>query len=165
MSTLQHECLPVDQVLDTVVRLESDMSRFYETGAETTNHHEVAALFTRLTSDMKTGTEAFGKVCASLKCGETHLDQATPGDLEFLSALARSAFYSRTGRPEEKADQAMSAAGLESGLELERDLLVFHTKFFKISCDEQRPLFSDLVARGELHITVLMKLRQRIKLL
>jgi len=166
MSVLQRECLPVDQVLDTVMKVESDMARFYETGAETTNHPEVAALFTRLTSDMKTGTDGFGKVCASLKCGETHLDQATPGDLDFLSALAQSAFYRLAGKPEEKADQAMSAAALlESGLELERDLLLFHTKFFKVSCEEQRPIFSDLVARGERHITELTKLRQRIKTL
>jgi hypothetical protein len=51
---------------------------------------------------------------------------------------------------------------VDAGLQLERNLLLFYMKFFEFSCAAQRPVFSDLINRGQRHVMELSELRRRL---
>jgi rubrerythrin len=161
----ERQCLPIDEVLKTVQRVESDAVRFYELAAKRTTDEEALRLFDRLRTEMKAGADSFARVCESLACGSAALAPASPHDVDFLSVLAESAFFGRTLRPD---DMAAPGLGLENmvanGLHLERDLLLFYMKFFGVSCAEHRPVFSELISRGQKHISELNNLSRRLRL-
>jgi hypothetical protein len=164
MNTDKRECLPIDQVLDTVLRVERDMTKFYAAAAESVPDEEARRLFHTLRTDMKSGTDSFVTVCESLKCGSEALADATEGDLYFLSVLVESAFYGRAGRPEELAGPGLHTGSLlANALQLERDLLLFYMKFFGISCTSHRPIFNELIQRGQRHIMELNNESRRLK--
>jgi hypothetical protein len=164
MNPDKRECLPIGRVLDTVLKVERDVTRFYVAAASTVPDDEARRLFTTLGADMRLGTDAFGEVCKSLRCGSEGLENATEGDVYFLSVLAESAFYSKAGRPEELAAPDLHTASLvENGLDLERNLLLFYMSFYNVSCAAHRPVFSGLIERGQRHIMELTNVRNRLK--
>lgn len=157
------ECLPIEDVLNTVRRVEQNVTRFYDLAARQTDSDEVMRLFVTLKAGMKTGTDAFETVCTSLACGSTSV--GSEEDLAFLSVLAESAFYGRTATPEQLTQPGLTTSNLvDNALQLERDLLLFYMKFYSSSCADHRPVFQDLINRGQRHISELNNVRRRLKL-
>jgi hypothetical protein len=163
LTTGKRECLPVKQVLEMVVKVEQDVQKFYGAAAQATDDGEVLGLFARLSADMKVSSDSFARVCESLDCGATGLDSATERDLQFLSVLAESQFYRKVGNIENRAaPQKKLVTLVENALALERDLLLFHTKFHSTSCAAHRPVFSDLIQRGQHRVSDLLDLHLRL---
>lgn len=159
----RHECLPIDQVIRKLEEVETDVAAFYERACGLTVDPEAVAVFTELLTDTRGGRELTEKLRLRLKAGELALQDASTEDLEFLSALAEGAFYSRTGRPADLADPALQAEHLlENAVKLEKDLLLFYMKLYGLSCAEHRPLFSELIQRCQKHVSALQHTRRRL---
>lgn len=162
MPAQRQSCLPIDEVLKTVMRVETDVNRFYDLAAAGTGDEEAARLFALLRSGMEPGAESLRRVCADLTCGSASLEGASEDDLYFLSVLVESGFYSRSLKPEQLAEAGLPTANLlDNALQLERDLLLFYMKFYGVSCALHRPIFAELIARGQRHIGELNNLRRR----
>ena len=164
MSAPRPDCLPVDEVLRTVMGVENDVSRFYDLATAATGDEEASRLFALLRSDMKSGAESVKKVCADFACGSAALDGASDEDIRFLGVLAESGFYSRSLKPEQLAETGLPTMSLvDNAQQLERDLMLFYMKFFGVSCARHRPVFSALITRGQKHMTELNNLHRRLK--
>ncbi len=160
----QRECLPIDQVMEKVLGVEEDVSAFYRRAMELTRDDEVHRAFGSLLKDKAATNASLGNICESFKCGEAGLEGATQDDIGFLSVLTETAFYKSAGKPEKLADPELQLHHLvENALKLERDLLLFYMKFFGVSCADHRPIFSDLIRRGQEHITELRNIQVRLK--
>ena len=158
------DCLPTDEVLKTVMGVENDVNHFYDLATAATGDEEASRLFALLRSDMRSGAESVKKVCADFTCGSATLEGASDEDLQFLSVLAETGFYSRSLRPEQLAETGLPTVNLlDNALQLERDLMLFYMKFFGVSCARHRAVFSDLIARGQKHMTELNNLHRRLK--
>jgi len=157
------ECLPLDEVIKTVMKVEHDIIGFYETAGRLTRDDEVKHVFDMLLQEKRGKEPEMTRVCQSLACGSSRLEQATQADLDFLSALAQSAFYKQAGDPSELADPALQTRHhVENALKLEKDLLLFYMKFYAVSCAEHKPVFSSLIAAGQRHIGELANVKARL---
>jgi hypothetical protein len=162
MNTPRRECLPLKQVLDTVRTVGADVLKFYDAAAGITSDHEALATFGMLAADLRQSGDRFSAVCESLNCGDSNLT-ASEADLDFLSVLAESLFYRDAGAIIEPAGPEQRLLKLtENALALERDLLLFHTRFHGFSCDAHRPIFLDLIQRGHKRVSALVTLRQTL---
>jgi len=162
MNAPKRECLPLQQVLDTVTGVEQDVLKFYDAAAGVTSDHEVLRTFGRLADDLRQSGAQFSAVCESLSCGDSSLE-ATEADLGFLSVLAESLFYRPAGDILGLADPGQQLIKLtDNALALERDLLLFHTQFHGFSCESQRPVFRELIQRGHERVSILVTLRQTL---
>ena len=159
----QNECLPLNEVLDKVQQVERDVVGFFKSARELTNIDEVQRTFDTLLAEKRQSEPTVARVCESLKCGERTLEGADQNDLDFLSALTESAFYRKTGDPADMADPHLKTNHLvDNALKLEKDLLLFYMKFYATSCTDHRPLFSELIQRGQRHVSELNNVRRRL---
>jgi hypothetical protein len=157
-------CLPVGQVLDTVMKVEQEVKAFYDAATGVTSDDEVLTTFRRLSEGLRTDALSFTRVCESLRCGEASLERAAEGDFYFLSVLAESQFYSKAGDVARRADPGQRLESLiENALALERDLVLFHSRFYGVSCDEHKPVFADLIQRGQNRVSDLLTLRLHLQ--
>lgn len=157
-------CLPINGVLAKVTEIEQEVTTFYERARElVAADPEVARAFSGLLGGSRESLATIEQVCAELKCGEAAFAGASPEDLGFLTALAEGSFYRRAGRPAALADPALSAEHLlDRAIKIEKDLLLFYLKFLGLSCADHRPLFSELIQRGQQHIGTLQRVRTRL---
>ena len=157
------ECLPVNQVLDTVLRVERDVAGFYESARELANDDEVKHVFDTLLREKKENQPVIEKVCQEIQCGDSALEGASQEDLNFLSALAETAFYRRAGNPAELADPMLQVNHLvDNALKLEKDLMLFYMRFFGVSCQAHRPVFSKLIQTSQRHVGELNNVKTRL---
>lgn len=156
------ECLPIAQVLETVAGVEREAAGFYERAARQTTDEEMAAAFRHLIEQKKEATNVLIGTCATFRCGEAKLEGASEDDVLFISILAQTGFYGRTGTSPEDERRMADIETVDAGLQLERNLLLFYMKFFEFSCAAQRPVFSELISLGQRRITELSVLRRRL---
>jgi len=157
------DCLPIAQVLDTVLRVERDVAGFYRSAADRTNEDEVKRLFDGLHRVKQDNHPELEKVCREIECGDRAFENATEKDVHFLSAMAETSFYRQTGKVSELADPSLQTPHLlENALKLEKDLLLFYMKFYGMSCSAHRPLFSRLIETSQQHIAELNNVATRL---
>jgi hypothetical protein len=159
----QRECLPVGQVLDTVFGVERDTIVFYEAAAQDGGDQELATDFARLLAEKRESGAELARVCDEYQCGSALAENASQDDLLFLSVLAESGFYG----PDRKSaviagERPTGVAVVNRAFEIERNLLLFYTKFYGISCAKHRPFFSKLISRGQRHMAELNYIRRRL---
>jgi len=159
-----NDCLPIARVVEIVAEVEAALENFYSAALERlTDEEDVRLILTQLRRSKKDKAEKVRKVCAAAACGTELTDKSSDRDLDFLSALVQSAFYNRTGLISELLDPALGTRHLvDNALKLERDLMLFYIKFYAVSCDKHRPLFSELIHRSEDDLTELGNLRFRL---
>jgi hypothetical protein len=157
------ECLPLDQVVNTVMKVERDVIGFYEAASRNTRDDEVKNTFSLLLAEKQQKEPEINRVCASLACGSSQLEHATQADLDFLSALAETAFYRQSGSPADMADPSLQTSHyVDNALKLEKDLMLFHMKFYSVSCAAHKPVFSSLIAVSQRHIGELANIKARL---
>lgn len=163
MAGSKRECLPLPEVLDTVVRASQHVLEFYDQAAQNARDNEARDTFSRLREGRKQAEPKLEEVCKSLQCGETELEGANQDDIDFLSAIAQSGFYRHVGKPAELANPELGTGHLvDNGLKLEKDLMLFYLKFHGISCAAHRSVFSDLIQLSQRHVSELNNLRIRL---
>lgn len=155
------ECLPIAQVLETVAGVELEAAGFYERAARQTTNEDLAAAFQRLIEQKKEATKVLAETCDTFRCGEAKLEGASEDDVLFISILAQTGFYVRAGKSPKDERRMADIDTIDAGLQLERNLLLFYMKFFEFSCAAERPVFSELIGRGQRHVTELSDLRRR----
>jgi len=158
------ECLPIAQVLETVAGVEREAAGFYERAARQTTDEEIAAAFRGLLEQKKEAAKALAGTCDAFRCGEAKLKDASEDDVLFISILAQTGFYSRAAKSPKGERMMTDTEIVDAGLQLERNLLLFYMKFFGFSCAAERPVFSDLINRGQRHVTELSVLRRRLEM-
>jgi len=158
------ECLPIAQVLETVAGVEREAAGFYEHAAAQTSDEEMAAAFRRLLELKKEAANVLVGTCDAYRCGEAKLDGASEDDVLFISILAQTGFHSRARKSPKDERKMTDSETIDAGLQLERNLLLFYMKFFEFSCAAQRPVFSELISRGQRHVTELSVLRRRLEM-
>ena len=157
------ECLPVDQLLERLTAIERDIAAFYERARDLAGRDDIGRAFADLLAHRQDSAALVGRMCDKLKCGETVTDHASDEDLHFLTALIEGGFYRSAGRPAELAEPGLDAGHLlDNAVKLEKDLLLFYLKFHGLCCIQHRPLFSELIQRGQKHIGTLQQLRTRL---
>lgn len=163
MSSSSRECLPVGQVLDTIFGVERDTIGFYESASQSVGDEQLADSFSRLIEEKRgTGTE-LAKVCAEYKCGSALAENASQEDLLFLSTFAQGGFYAQDRKSADNAgEKPTGIATVTRALEMEKNLLLFYTRFYGISCATHRPFFSKLISRGQRHVVELADIRRRL---
>jgi rubrerythrin len=158
------ECLPPSQVLQTVLEVTRETEQFYAAASQKSKADDVRAAFDSLKASGHEGADLLAQAFATMKCGEDKVLEPSPEDEMFLSALLESSFYRSSGRPTEIAAGLGSAEEfIDAAIRLERDLLLFYTKFWGVSCASHRPLFSGLIQRRQQHITRLNELQKQLK--
>ncbi len=158
------ECLSPSQVLQTVLEVTRETEGFYAAAAERARADDVRAAFESLRSSSREGADLLARAFTTMSCGEEKVLEPSPEDEMFLSALAESSFYRKSGRPTEIASGLSAAAEyVDAAVRLERDLLLFYTRFWGISCASHRPLFSALIQRRQDHITRLNDLGKALQ--
>jgi len=156
------DCLPIDQVLETVAGVEREAAGFYERAAQQTTDEDMAAALRRLIEQKKDAAGVLAGTCQRFRCGDAKIEDASEDDILFINVLAQSGFY-RWADKSPKGEQRMTGIEtVDAGLQLERNLLLFYMKFFEFSCAAQRPVFSDLISRGQRHVVDLSELRRRL---
>lgn len=157
-------CLPLDHVLRTVLQVESELVSFYERAAGQTTDHELASEFHLLEQTKRDSALVVAEVCREADCGVELLDKPSEDDLHFLSALAQSSFYRQAGNISELLHPSLTSLQLcENALRLERDLMLFYTKFYSVSCAAQRAIFQKVINRCQNDIMALVNLRTRLQ--
>ena len=156
------DCLPIAQVLETIAGVEREAAGFYERAAWQTTDEEMAAVFRRLLEQKKEAAKVLTGTCNKFRCGEAGLEGASEDDVLFISILAQTGFYSRAGKSPKDERRMTDIETLDAGLQLERNLLLFYMKFFEFSCAAERPVFSELISRGQRQVTELSVLRRRL---
>lgn len=160
----KNECLPPSSVLKTVNEVAREMADFYQAAAAKANDSEARLVFEALSRNGREAAAGLACAIGGLTCDADGLVDASSEDELFLSALLESTFYRVAGRPAEIARQLVSADDfVEAALRLERDLLLFYTKFWGISCVQHRPSFSELIRRHQTNVTRLNDLRRDLK--
>ncbi|UCG42282.1 MAG: hypothetical protein JSU73_10435 [candidate division WOR-3 bacterium] len=158
------ECLPLDEVMGTVAKIDDHVESFYQSAHELTADDEVKSAFARLLTQKRESRPAVEKVCESIACGDKSLEAATQEDLDFLSAVAETSFFRRVGKVEDLADPSLKTSQLvDNALKLEKDLMLFYMKFFGVSCAEHRPIFSELLQLTQRQIAELNAIRARLQ--
>lgn len=158
------ECLSPSQVLQTVLEVTRETEAFYATAGAKARADDVRAAFESLKASGHEGADLLAQAFATMSCGEDKVLEPSQEDELFLSALLESSFYRSSGRPTEIAAGLGSAEEfIDAAVRLERDLLLFYTKFWGISCASHRPLFSGLIQRRQQHITKLNELQKQLK--
>ncbi|MEO0081183.1 MAG: hypothetical protein ABIL25_02680 [candidate division WOR-3 bacterium] len=157
------ECLPIEQVLDTVLRVEKDVIGFYRLARDLAGDDAAKRTFERLLEEKETNLPDLQKVCREIECDGTALANATQEDLVFLSALAETSFYRQVGNPAELADPALDVQYLvDNALKLEKDLMLFYVKFYGVSCAAHKLLFSKMIQMSQRQIAELNNTRARL---
>jgi hypothetical protein len=156
------DCLPINQVLETVAGVEREAAGFYERAAQQTTDEDMAAALRRLLEQKKEAAEVLAGTCETFRCGEAKLEGASEDDVLFINVLAQSGFYRWADKSPEGEQRMTGIETVDAGLQLERNLLLFYMKFFEFSCAAQRPVFSDLINRGQRQVMELSELRRRL---
>ncbi len=163
MTSPEKKCLPLDRVIGAVMKVEHDIIGFYESVRKVTKSEEVQGIFGVLAAEKQRTKPELAKVWASLVDGTRRLESASQSDMDFLSALAQSAFYRQAGNLAELANPALeSKHHIDNALKLEKDLLLFYLKFYAVSCADHKPVFSSLIAASQRHIGELANVKVRL---
>jgi rubrerythrin len=164
MSPPGRECLPLDEVMNTVRKIDSHVESFYQSAHELTSDDEVKKAFLRLLTQKRESRPTVERVCESIACGDKSLETASQDDLDFLSAIAETSFFRHAGKVEDLADPSLKTSHLvDNALKLEKDLMLFYTKLFGVSCAEHRPVFSELLQLTQRQIAELNAIRARLQ--
>jgi rubrerythrin len=150
--------------MQTVLEVTREAEGFYAAASDKARADDVRAIFQSLAHSGHEGAQTLAKAFDTMTCGDEKVLDPSPEDEMFLSALLESSFYRNAGRP---ADVARGLGSVEefvdAAIRLERDLLLFYTKFWGVSCASHRPLFSGLIQRRQQHITKLNDLLKSLK--
>ena len=156
------ECLPIKQVLDTVLRVEKDVAEFYRSAKEQSRNPEAKRVFDMLLKEKETSYPSLEKVCQEIECGDEELE-ATAEDMQFLSVMAETAFYRRRGKPADSVNPSLQADNFaDNALKLEKDLMLFYMKFHSMSCQAHRPVFSKCIQTSQRHMAELNNVMTRL---
>jgi rubrerythrin len=156
-------CLPFERLLSSVYGVEEDMIRFYRLVIDHAGEGTVRQTFSRLLEEKSGRAESLSRVRGSLRLSDEIVPQTRSDSAQFLTVLAQSAFYDRSGVPVDRFDPDLTwPEVVENALDLERSLLIFYMRFYQVACAEQRPIFSGLIQQSERHITALNGLRDRL---
>ena len=164
MSMPSKECLPLDEVMGMVRKINGQVETFYRSAHDITPDDEVKSMFDGLLAEKKQSEPKVEEVCESIACGADSLEAATQQDLDFLSAIAETSFYRHVGKVEDLADPSLQTGHLvDNALKLEKDLMLFYMKFFGVSCADHRPIFSELLQLTQRHIARLNEVRTHLQ--
>lgn len=156
------ECLPIIHVLRTVRKVEEDVTKFYRRAVELGSNPETRKTFQELLMEKEQNHPELEKVCQEIECVNTSLE-ATTDDIHYLSTLAESAFYRRTGNLAELVSPLLEITHLiENAARLEKNLILFYARMFNISCPAHRPVFSRQLQLAQRHVGILDNLKARL---